>query len=147
MSLRSQLAYLASGLTLVLGLLGLLNPNLTLGLTGLQVVDPRGLSQARALFGALFLTMGGSMLWATAARPRARGVLRFAGVLWLASAAGRLLSLLLDGSFSWASILLLLFDLAVAGGALLGSSEAGSPRLRNAQSQEEPSDPLRAYRS
>lgn len=147
MSLRSQLAYLASGLTLVLGLLGLLNPVLTLGLTGLQVVEPRGLGQARALFGALFLTMGGYMLWAISTRPRARGVLLFVGFLWLASALGRLLSLLLDGAFSWGSVLLLLFDLAVAGGALLGSTESGSSRLGTDPAEEESPDPLRAYRS
>ncbi|MEX2534636.1 MAG: DUF4345 family protein [Trueperaceae bacterium] len=148
MSLRSQLAYLAAGLTLVLGLLGLLNPILTLRLTGLEVIEPRGLGQARALFGALFLTMGGFMLWALATRPRARGVLRFAAFLWLASALGRLLSLLLDGTLSLGSLLLLAFDLAVGTGALLGSMEPGdAPPRRAAQGETEADDPLKAYRS
>lgn len=130
MSLRTQLAYLAAGLTLVLGLLGLLNPILTLRLTGLEVVEPRGLGQARALFGALFLTMGGFMLWALSTRPRGRSILRFTAFLWLASALGRLLSLLLDGPLSLGSSSLLAFDLVVGAGAFLGSTETGGTSLR-----------------
>ncbi|MEX2543085.1 MAG: DUF4345 domain-containing protein [Trueperaceae bacterium] len=133
MSLRTQLAYLAAGLTLVLGLLGLLNPILTLRLTGLEVIEPRGLGQARALFGALFLTMGGYMLWALSVRPRGRAVLRFTAFLWLASALGRLVSLLLDGPLSLGSILLLVFDLAVGTGAFLGSTETGGTSARSAK--------------
>ncbi|HEX7004956.1 MAG TPA: DUF4345 domain-containing protein [Trueperaceae bacterium] len=151
MSLRSQLAYLAAGLTLVLGLLGLLNPVLTLRLTGLEIVQPRGLGEARALFGAMFLTMGGFMLWALSARPRARGVLRFAGFLWLAAALGRLLSLLINGPFSPGSIALLAFDLLVGAGAYLGSTEPGQAKgahkSRARGPEPEADDPLRAYRS
>lgn len=153
MSLRSQLAYLAAGLTLVLGLLGLLNPILTLRLIGLEVAEPRGLGEARALYGAMFLMMGGFMLWALSTRPRARGVLRFAASLWLASALGRLLSLILDGPLSLGGILLLAFDLVVGTGAFLGSSELSRPTGRSSSDhevrggQEEGEDPLKAYRS
>lgn len=153
MSLRIQLAYLAAGLTLILGLLGLLNPILTLRLTGLEVVEPRGLAQGRALFGALFLTMGGFMLWAISTRPRANAILRFAGFLWLASALGRLLSLLLDATLSMGSVLLLAFDLIVGGGALLGSTEPGKTKPggsgpgRGDEGDAQDDDPLRAYRS
>jgi hypothetical protein len=154
MSLRSQLAYLAAGLTLVLGLLGLLNPVLTLRLTGLEVIEPRGLGQTRALFGALFLTMGGFMLWALATRPRARSILRFTAFLWLASALGRLLSLILDAQFSLGSLLLLAFDLAVGTGSFLGSTDAGGGSGQRQPGSEQPasmpdeksSDPLKAYR-
>lgn len=146
MSLRSQFAYLAAGLTLVLGLLGLLNPVLTLGLLGLEVIEPRGLGQARALFGAFFLTMGGFMLWALSTRPRARGVLRFAAILWLASALGRLLSVLLDGTLSVGSMLLFTFDLVVGSGAFLGSTEAGGGADDRTGRAVESEDPLKAYR-
>jgi hypothetical protein len=154
MSLRSQLAYLAAGLTLVLGLLGLLNPMLTLRLTGLEVIEPRGLGQTRALFGALFLTMGGFMLWSLSTRPRARSILRFTAYLWLASALGRLLSLILDAQFSVGSLLLLAFDLAVGTGSFLGSTEAGGGSGRRKSGSDQPastpdgesSDPLKAYR-
>lgn len=146
MSLRSQLAYLAAGLTLVLGLLGLLNPILTLGLIGFEVVEPRGLGEARALFGAFFLTMGGFMLWALSTRPRARAVLRFAAILWLASALGRLLSVLLDGTLSLGSVLLFGFDLVVGAGAFLGSTEAGGNTDDRASKVAEGEDPLKAYR-
>ena len=154
MSLRSQFAYLAAGLMLALGLLGLLNPILTLRLTGLEVSMPRGLGQARALFGALFLTMGGFMLWALSVRPRAKAVLRFAAFLWLASALGRLLSLLVDGLFSVGGILLLAFDLVVGIGAYLGSTEPGRSQKADrpndasrSSGEGEADDPLRAYRS
>lgn len=147
MSLRSQLAYFAAGLTLILGLLGLLNPILTLRLTGLEVIEPRGLGQARALFGALFLTMGAFMLWALSVRPRARSVLRFAAFLWLASALGRLLSLLIDGPWSVGGALLLAFDLVVGSGALLGSLEPEKGPGLSEKAGEPPEDPLKAYRS
>jgi hypothetical protein len=154
MSLRSQLAYLAAGLILILGLLGLLNPVLTLRLTGLEVAEPRGLGQARALFGALFLTMGGFMLWALSTRPRARSILRFTAFLWLASALGRLLSLILDGPLSVGSSLLVAFDLIVGTGSFLGSTEPGRGSSRSepeadgagALSDSESADPLKAYR-
>lgn len=143
MSLRSQLAYIAAVLTLVIGLLGLINPFLVLRLTGLEVVEPRGLGQARAVFGALLTTLGGFMIWALSARPRARGVLRLASFLWLASALGRLLSLFLDGPLSFGGAVLFFIDLLIGVGAFLGATES-SPGRKVA---EDVDDPLRAYRS
>ena len=76
MSLRTQLAYLAAGLTLALGLLSLLNPLLMVRILGLEVLEPRGLSEIRATYGMLFLAMGGVMLWAIPTRPRSNPFLR-----------------------------------------------------------------------
>lgn len=121
MSARKQLAYLGAALTIGLGLLGLLNPLLTVRLFGLDVVQPRGLSEARALFGALFLVMGASMLWAITRGPRAAAYLRLPGMLMASMAVGRLLSILLDGVLTPANFGFLAVEILIATSALLGS--------------------------
>lgn len=146
MSVRTQLAYLAAGLTLALGLLGLLNPLLTVRLLGLEVVAPRGLSEVRATYGALFVVLGGLMMWAVPTRPRNAPLLRFAGVVWLAVALGRFLSIVIDGAITAPNLGLMLFELGVGAAALVGSFH--TPRRRGVRpGDEEVPDPLRAYRS
>ncbi|HEX7041482.1 MAG TPA: DUF4345 domain-containing protein [Trueperaceae bacterium] len=123
---RSQLAYVAAGVAILSGLLGLLNPLLAVSLYGLEVVEPRGLSQARATFGGLYLALGGMLLWA--ATPRADGgagvrpYLRAAALLVGSVAAGRLLSIVIDGVLSPLNLLFLAFELAVCALSLLASA-------------------------
>lgn len=146
MSVRTQLAYLAAGLTLALGLLGLLNPHLTASLVGLEVAQPHGLSEVRATYGALFVVLGGLMLWAVPTRPRNAPLLRFAGLVWLAVALGRLLSIVIDGTITPPNLVLLGIELLIGAAALIGSFQ--TPRRRAAVApEEEVPDPLRAYRS
>ena len=146
MSVRTQLAYLAAGLTLALGLLGLLNPLLTARLIGLEVVEPHGLSEIRATYGALFVVLGGLMLWAVPTRPRNAPLLRFAGLVWLAVALGRLSSIVIDGPLTPPNFVLLGLELLIGGAAVVGSFQ--TPRRRaKATPEEEIPDPLRAYRS
>jgi hypothetical protein len=96
-SVRTTLAYVGAAGLVALGLLALLNPLVTVRLIGLEVIDPRGLSEVRAAYGAGLLAMGGAMLWAIPTRPRSTSWLRFAGLLWSAAAAGRIVSVVLDG--------------------------------------------------
>ncbi len=123
---RSQLAYVAAGVAILSGLLGLLNPLLAVSLYGLEVVEPRGLSQARATFGGLYLALGGMLLWA--ATPRSEGgagvrpYLRSAALLVGSVAAGRLLSIVIDGVLSPLNLLFLAFELAVCVLSLLASA-------------------------
>ena len=124
MSARKQLAYLGAALTIALGLLGLVNPLLTVRLFGLDVVQPRGLSEARALFGALFLVMGASMLWAITRGPRAAAYLRLPGILMASLAVGRLLSILIDGVLTPANFGFLAVEILIATAAILGSVPA-----------------------
>lgn len=122
MSSRKQLAYLAAALTIAIGLLGLLNPLLAVRLYGLDVANPRGLSEARAIFGALFLALGVSMLWSATRGARGGGYLRLPGLLVAAVAVGRLLSILLDGVLTPGNFGFLAVEILIATAALLGSA-------------------------
>lgn len=128
---RRQLAYVAAGVAVVSGLLGLLNPLLAVSLYGLEVVEPRGLSQARATFGGLYLALGGMRLWAATPRPGdgggARPYLRAAALLVGSVAAGRLLSIVIDGVVSPLNLLFLAFEVAVCVLSLLASAPTRRP--------------------
>ena len=145
MTVRTQLAYLAAGITLVLGLLSLLNPLLAVRLLGLEVLEPRGLSEIRATYGALFTVMAGVMFWAVPTRPRNSTWLRFAGILWLGAAAGRILSIVIDGVLTPFNLLSLALELVVGISAVVGSMERPASKKPAAPVEDEP-EPLRAYR-
>ncbi len=152
MSVRKQLAYLAAGLTLALGLLGLLNPLLTVRILGLEVMEPRGLSEVRAVFGVMFIVLGGVMLWAVSTRSAAPAYLRFPGLLIVSSAVGRLLSILIDGVLSPLNFGFLALELLIGSSALMASFEIagrrgkGSSLATSGVADDDGSDPLRAYR-
>lgn len=146
MSMRTQLAYLAAGITLVLGLLSLFNPLLAVRVLGLDVIEPRGLSEIRATYGALFVVMAGVMFWAVPTRPRSAHWLRFAGILWLGAGAGRVLSIVLDGVLTPLNFVSLGIEVLVGLGALLGSFERTPGRRGDGVAEDEEPEPLRAYR-
>lgn len=123
MTTRTQLAYAAAGVVLVLGLLSLFNPVLAVRLLGLELVAPRGLSEVRATYGALFVTMGALLLWALPQRPRAAAVVRAMGILWAGAAAGRVASMAIDGILTVGNFGSLAIAVAVAGLLLWGSFE------------------------
>jgi hypothetical protein len=129
MTLRTQLAYVAAGLALILGLLGLLNPHAAMRLLGLEMVAPRGLSEVRSMYGALHLTMAVLMLWAVPLRPRTAPLLRTIGILWLGAAAGRVASMLIDGVFGPINLLMLASQLFVGGALLWASLETATARI------------------
>jgi hypothetical protein len=126
---RRQLAYLAAALTLGLGLLGLLNPALTVRLLGLEVVDPRGFSQARATFGAMYLALGGVIVWAVSARGAHPVYLRLPGLLIGALALGRLLSIVIDGVVTPLNLLFFVMEGASAAFVMLASFDRGGSDL------------------
>ncbi len=122
MKLRSWLLYLAVAITLGLGLLGLLNPLFTAHLLGLEVVEPRGLSQVRATFGALHIALGAVILVGASKRPRfAAAYLRVAALLVGAVLLGRFLSIVIDGAFEFANLLFLASELVVVVGVVLAA--------------------------
>ncbi|MEX2502967.1 MAG: DUF4345 family protein, partial [Trueperaceae bacterium] len=99
-SVRTTLAY-AAALTLVgFGLTSLLNPWIAVRLIGLDIVEPRGLSEIRAVYGGLLTALGGAMVWAIPTRPRSRGWIRLAAVVFAAAATARVASVLLDAAWS-----------------------------------------------
>lgn len=129
---RRRLAYISAAITMALGLLGLLNPALTVRLLGLEVIDPRGFSQARATFGGLYLALGAMILWAVTARSAGPMFLRAAAVLVGATALGRLASILIDGAVTPLNVLFFAVETAVAVVALLASFGPLKPRDRQA---------------
>ncbi len=147
---RKQLAFVSAGLTLAWGLLGLLNPLLVIRIVGLDVVDPRGLSEARALFGALFVVMGAVMLWAASVRSAPPVYLRLPGLLITAEAVGRFASMVIDGVLSPLNFVFLVVELLIGVLALVASFPGEDGRGARAAAGPEPDadrpDPLRAYR-
>ncbi len=123
MTLRTQLAYAAAALTLVVGLLALLNPMLAARLAGLEVVAPRGLSELRSGHGALTLALGALMLWALPLRPKKGPLLRTLAILVAAAALGRLASVAIDGVPTLMNLVFLLLQAFVAAAAFWASSE------------------------
>jgi hypothetical protein len=148
MTPRTQLGYLAAIITLALGLVGLIGPIWMAELLGFQAARllPRGLSEIRATYGALFIVMGAVMLWAIPMRPRGIPYLRFASFLWLGAGAGRLLSMMIDGVVTPMNFAGLALEVLVGVGALLASLE--NPRASKVieTPAEEIPDPLKAYR-
>ena len=123
MTTRTQLAYAAAGVVLLLGLLSLFNPALATRLLGLEIVAPRGLSEVRATYGALFVTMAALLLWALPLRPRGGIVVRAMGLLWAGAAAGRVASMAIDGIVTIGNVGALVLALGVAALLVWGSLE------------------------
>lgn len=122
---RRQLAYLAAALTLAMGLLGLLNPALSVRLLGLEIVDPRGFSQARATFGAMYLALAGVIVWAVSARGSHPAYMRVPALLIGALALGRLLSIIIDGVVTPLNLLFFVTEAASAAVVVLASFDRG----------------------
>ncbi len=80
-----------AGLTVILGCLGLFFPKHVAAMTGLHPVERESLSEFRATFGGIMIVLG--------VVPIFTGIsicFVFTGLVWLGSAFGRLLSLVLD---------------------------------------------------
>jgi hypothetical protein len=123
MTTRTQIAYVATGIVLVLGLLSLFNPVLAGRLLGYAIVAPRGLSELRATYGAMFVTMAALLLWALPLRPRAGLIVRAMALLWAGAAAGRLASMAIDGLLTLGNLGALALATAVAFALLWASFE------------------------
>jgi hypothetical protein len=123
MTTRTQLAYAAAGVVLLLGLLSMFNPALATRLLGLEIVAPRGLSEVRATYGALFVTMAALLLWALPLRPRGGIVVRAMGLLWAGAATGRVASMAIDGIVTIGNGAALVLAVVVAALLVWGSLE------------------------
>lgn len=131
-SARTTLAYLAAAALVAFGLLALLNPLVAARLVGLEVVEPRGLSEVRASYGAMILMLGGVMVWAVPTRPRSAPWMRLAGLLWTAATLGRAASVILDGVWTPVNLLFLLASGIIAVAFVLASFQTpGRERRRS----------------
>lgn len=79
-----------------LGLAALAAPNRMLAFVGLAAAAPEGLAEARATYGGLFLGLEVSAAALWLARSSTDGLV-VAGIAWIGAAAGRVLSLAVDG--------------------------------------------------
>jgi hypothetical protein len=119
MNVRSQLIYVSAAITFGLGLLGLVNPIFTASMLGLDIVDPRGLSQVRATFGMLHLALGALIVRGSLQRPGAGAYLKVTALLVGAVAVGRLLSIVLDGALTLLNLLFLVSETVALAGIVL----------------------------
>lgn len=137
-SVRTTLAYAAAIALLAFGVLALLNPLVAVRLVGLEVVEPRGLSEVRATYGAFLAAFGGAMIWAIPMRPRSAAWLRFGGILFLAGAVGRSASVLLDGVWTPLNLLVTILGAVVAVAFLLASFQARPSRSAGSTAEGPP---------
>lgn len=142
-SVRTTLAYLAAAALVAFGLLALLNPLVAARLVGLEVVEPRGLSEIRASYGAMVLMLGGVMVWAVPMRPRSAPWMRLAGLLWSAATLGRVASVILDGVWTPVNLLFLLASGVIAAAFVLASFQARPRAKRPGEDREGELEPRR----
>jgi len=114
MTTRTRLAYLATAVVLAYGAVALLNPGLAARLAGLEIVAARGVSEVRASYGALYLTMGIVLVWALPLRPRGVLLVRGFGLLLAGMAGGRLMSMLIDSAMTLGNAAWLLVSVVLA---------------------------------
>lgn len=95
-----------------LGLAGLVAPRGILSFVGLAEAAPEGLAEVRATYGGLFLALeiGAAALWQ--AEGSTDGCL-VAGLAWSGAAAGRLVSLAVDGRRTARNGQAVAFELAI----------------------------------
>jgi Domain of unknown function (DUF4345) len=86
---------IGAGLTIGLGIIGLLKP-MTIGpLVGIMPTEPRGLSEIRATYGGLFIGLGGLALYAQDVK-----IYAAVGCGWIGAAIARICSIVVDRQMS-----------------------------------------------
>lgn len=97
------LPFIASAITLGLGFAALCFPGLIAEKVGIGAPDGFGRSEVRATHGGLFVGLGAACIWL-----QSHEAFLVAGIAWLAAAAGRILSMLIERDYwgkSWLGIL------------------------------------------
>ena len=109
MNVRLWVASLGA-ITLVLGLAGIMRPQVVIGLLGFVMVDSAHtaftLGEVRAVYGGVFAMMGVVALWAAIDPFRYRDRIFAVGLIWIGACAARLFGASVDGSpgaIGWAS--------------------------------------------
>ena len=93
MNLLKTLQLIAVILTIVTGLVSLVWPRSVQGFTGLTAPDGRGITEIRSILGGLFIGLGIAVLVLAT-----REVYQMLGIMYLAIAAVRLVSIFVDKS-------------------------------------------------
>ena len=118
-------------ITVLLGLAALLYPERTLGVLGLAVQNAAhtaaALGEVRATYGGCFLVLGIYTVLGAASPYTHRSRLTMLGLVWLGSAAGRLLGVSMDGNpglFGWIGVV---FELAMGTTLVVAAVSATPP--------------------
>lgn len=88
-------AYIASALTLLMGLIAFLAPHKAARLCAIGLPEGRSISEYRATYGGFFIGLAVACL-----RFRTEVAFAVAGAAWLAAATARLVSMLIDRQFT-----------------------------------------------
>lgn len=92
--------------TIATGLVSLIRPSAVTGFTGLSVTGPRGVTEIRAVLGALFVALGATPLFLNV--PAAYQML---GITYLAVGLVRLVSMIIDKSVEQSNVISLIVEL------------------------------------
>lgn len=155
-AMRTRLAYLSAAILFGFALLAFVNPLVGIRVIGLDVVDARGVSEVRATYGLMFLTMSLILFWAIPRRARHGAYVRFVGILWGAACVGRLVSIFVDVIITPLNLAKLGIQLLIAVPLLLAGYER-APRedpeglvaagaIRPRRGKDEAEEALKAYR-
>lgn len=106
--LLSVLKIIASALTIATGLLALIKPTSIYGFTGMHADGPRGITEIRSIFGALFIALG-----VVAIIYRDGKTYNMLGISYLAIALVRLISMFLDKSVEKSNIISLITEIVL----------------------------------
>lgn len=102
--------------TLGMGGLGLLAPNMAAKLVRLAPTSPGGFAEFRATYGGVFVALGVvPLIWPEP------GLFLVAGLAWAGAAVGRLLSMAIDGAHFKFNSLSVVFEGVCAGLLLFGN--------------------------
>ena len=92
--------------TIVTGLLALIKPESIYGFTGLRADGGRGITEIRAIFGGLFIALGGVTLFY-----RTSQVFNVLGIMYLVIALVRAVSMIFDKSVESSNIISLVVEI------------------------------------
>jgi len=103
MSVLLVLKIIISLATAATGLLAFFKPDAVYGFTGLTASGPRGVSEIRAIFGGLLIALG--------VTPIVFNQYRYLGIAYLAIAAARAISIVVDKSSDQSNIISLVIEI------------------------------------
>ena len=92
--------------TILTGLLALIKPESIYGFTGLRAEGGRGITEIRAIFGGLFIALGGVALFY-----RSSQVFNMLGIMYLVIGLVRAVSMVLDKSVESSNIISLIVEI------------------------------------
>jgi hypothetical protein len=109
MNFYAALQIVGATITAGMGALGLFKPLAAAKLVGISPSGKLGLAEVRATYGGFFLALGLFAIWS-----RSSTVFVALGLAWAGAAAGRIVSIVVDGSFSLKNVGAVAFEAAIA---------------------------------